>query len=293
MRWILIPAVLMFLSLAACGSSGPEPQAEATLEDPAAVELQEPTATSAPASNLICENPPPQEIGIGMAVEAEIADPHWELCYWVEIPAGLSSVTFHLDGLSADLNLNVGYGYVEVLQYIFGEYWSSRESGTVPEVLVIENPTPGPYFIKVGIAGPKEPSPFALSVTTEPETTGGVTGAALPSPDECGGPAQELALGEAVQDELTDRDGKVLSRQYYCVMLPDGLSRATFELSGLSGFLEIFVRHDQPAQWMDRGRQGETRTVTIEDPAPGPYYIDVAAAVAGTSSPYTLTVSGQ
>jgi hypothetical protein len=293
MRWTWVITAALVMSTAACGSDPAGPQAEATMEEPASVEHQEPTATEAPASNLICENPPPQEIGIGTAAEAEIADPHWELCYWVEIPQGLSSATFHLDGLSADLDLNVGYGYVEVLQYIFGEYWSSRESGTTPEALVIENPAPGPYYLKVGIAGPKEPSPFALSVTTEPGTTAGVTGAPLPGHDQCEPPARELAMGEAVQGELTDRGGGPLSRQYYCVLLPGGLSSATVELTGLTGLLEIFVRHDRPAEWMDRGRQGEARTVMIENPAPGPYYIDVAAALAGASSPYTITVTGQ
>jgi len=287
--WILTGALLLILT--ACGS--PEPSQEGAAEPPAAAEKPEPTQTSVPASNLICENPPPQEIGIGTAVDSEIADPRWEMCYWVEIPQGLASATFHLEGLQADLNLNVGYGYVEVLQYVFGEYWSSRENGTTPEALVIDHPVPGPYFIKVGIAGPKEPSSFALSVTTSPETTADVTGAALPSPDRCGGPAQELALGEAAQGELADRSDGPRMRAYYCVMLPTGLDSVTIDLSGLTGFLEIFVRHDVPAQWMDRDRQGDSRSVTIDDPQPGPYYIDVAVAVTGSGSPYTLTVSGQ
>ncbi len=286
-------ALAVVLLLGACGSPGPE--AGGPEEGPAAVEQQpgKPTPTSAPASNLICENPPPQEIGVGTPVSAEIGDPRWERCYWVELPEGLSSATFHLDGLSANLDLSIGYGYVEVLQYVFGEFWSSRESGTTPEALVVENPAPGPYYIKVGTAGPKDPSAFSLSVTTEPAMTAGVTGAPLPGHEVCEPPAQEIALDGSVQGELTDRGDGPHSRDYYCVQLPENLSSVTIDLSGLTSFLEIFVRHDQPAQWMDRGRQGDTRTVTIEDPAPGPYYIDVAAAVTGTSSPYTLTVSGQ
>jgi hypothetical protein len=293
MRWKWITMVLFLLSLSACGSPEPQAMLESPTEKPTDA-VQKATEKAALTSNLICENPPPEEIGVGAPVQSEIDDPHWEWCYWIELPAGLSSATFHLDGLSADLDLTLGYGYVEVLQYAFGEYWRSGESGTTPEAIMIENPVAGPYYIKVGTAGPKDPSPFSVSVTTEPETTADVTGAPLPGHDRCERPAQELGLGEAAQGELTDRGGTgPRSRDYYCVQLPDGLSSVTVDLSGLSGFLEIFVRHDIAAEWMDRDRQGDARSVTIESPDPGPYYIDVAAAVAGTSSTYTITVSGK
>ena len=292
MRWKWIPAACLLLSLVACGSPEPMPAENEPSQQPANTE-QKATEKAAITSNLICENPPPEEIGVGTPIESEINDAHWELCYWVELPEGLSSATFLLDGLSANLDLTLGYGYVEVLQYAFGEYWRSGESETTPEAIVMENPAAGPYYIKVGTAGPKDPSPFSLSVSTEPETTAGVTGAPLPGQDRCERPAQELQLGEAVQGELTDRGDGPHSRQYYCVELPDGLSSVTIDLTGLSGFLEIFVRHEVAAEWMDRGREGDARSVTIDNPAAGPYYIDVAAAVAGTSSPYTLTVSSQ
>ncbi len=292
MRWKWIPAACLLISLAACGSPEPQPAENEPSPQPAKTE-QKATEKAAITSNLICENPPPEEIGVGTPVQSEISDPHWELCYWVELPEGLSSATFLLDGLSANLDLTLGYGYVEVLQYAFGEYWRSGENGTTPEAIVIESPVAGPYYIKVGTAGPKQPSPFSLSVTTEPATVAGLTGAPLPGHDQCERPAQELALDEAVQGEITDRGDGPRARQYYCIELPEGLSSATIELSGLSGFLEIFVRHEVPAEWMDRDRQGDTRSVTIENPDPGPYYIDVAVAVDGSSSPYTLTVSGQ
>lgn len=292
-KWILIVAAGLFLAGCGTGSDPSSPdagdQVEEVQED--SVEAPSPEQPAAPQSSLLCENPPPTELGLGDMFEGAIEDPIWTQCFWVEIPDGLSSVTFELSDLSADLNLSVGYGFLATLQYNMGEFWRVGESGTTDELLNLENPEPGPYFIKVGIAGPKEPSPFTLAVRTEPETVSLATGAALPRPGECAFPALEVALNTSIESEIIPKNQDPLPIRYFCVQVPDGLESVAIELSGLEGDLEIFVRHTRPAEWIDRSRGGTERIVVIDKPQSGAYYIDIAGAYTGAGSSFTLSVS--
>lgn len=293
--WKSMPVIVTVLLLAACGNKDEAPaspeadQIESSEQGVATEPTQEPQ--QAPQSTLLCENPAPIELGLGETIDATIEDPIWTQCFWVEVPDGLSQVAIELSGLSADLNLEVGYGFLVTLQYNIGEFWRSGESGTANELLTIDNPTPGPYFISVGIAGPKDPSQFTLAVRAEPETNTTATGTALTETGTCASPATELAVGSTTNSEVVGRDEDPLPRRYFCVQVPDSMSSLAIGLTGLDGDLEIFVRRTRPAEWMDRTRGGSERQVIIENPESGAYYIDIAGAYPGAGSSFTLSVT--
>jgi hypothetical protein len=247
-----------------------------------------PTQTTGTA--LVCEEPPPAEIALGSTITSEIDDPIWTRCFWVEVPEGIDSITIELTDLAADLNLSAGFGFLVTLQYNMGEFWQSVEGGTAEEVVFIENPEPGPYYIKVGIAGPREPTPFTLSALTAPAMTAPTTGAMLPSAETCAPPAMDIGLGTTITSEIVGREEAPEPRRYFCVQVPDGLSSITIELAELKADLDLFVRLSTPAMWTDRRRGIPERVVVIENPEPGPYYIDVAGAFVGAASPFTLHV---
>jgi hypothetical protein len=294
MRWKWIPVFILFLSLSACGS--PEPEPETMAEDPSTepvVTEEQATAQAEIASNAICQNPPPDEIALGSKVEGSIEDPVWLNCYWVEVPDGLDSVTFNLSGLTADLTMYAGYGFVYTLQTHTGEFYSSREDGTADEQIVVEKPKPGPYFIKVQPQGPKVSSPYALGVTTQPETTAPLTGQGTVGLNACARPAIELALGDSIDGELEVRSESPWDRDYYCLQVPDGMDSVTFQLTNLTGNIDLIVRNLQGGFWADRVKQLDDRIITLENPAPGPYYIDAGWNRINEPSTYTITVSGQ
>ena len=278
--------------LGACGSG--EPESEAMVEEAAtepSVAEEQATVGAEIAANAICQNPPPEEIALGSSVDGSLDDPVWYTCYWVEVPDGLDSVTFTLSGLTGDLALYVGYGFVYTLQTHTGEFYSSRADGTADEQIVVETPKPGPYFFMVQPQGPKVPSPYTLGVTTQPETTAPLTGQGTVGLDTCARPAIELALGDSMDGELEVRSEMPWDRDYYCLQVPDGLDSVTFQLTNLTGNIDLIVRNLQGGFWGDRVKDLNDRIITLENPVPGPYYIDAGWNQLREASTYTISVS--
>ena len=294
-------ALAAALVFAACGGGGSIVTTEAeapqgTAAVPESTVPQTDPATTQPASSgefVLCESPAPTEIGTGASVEGANSDDLPTVCFWVEIPDGLASVAFELDGLAANLDLAVGYGFARVLIFHTGEFWPSREDGTTAETIELENPKAGPYFITVGPSGFEDFSSFSLSVTTEPAITAAPTGGALPDSNTCGGPVTVLAIGESAEGEVVARNTSPEPRAYYCVEVPAGVGALTVDLSGLTGDLDLFVEATAVGAFAtDRSRGGDSRNVVIDSPVQGAYYIDVAAAYSGTGSQFTITVRG-
>jgi hypothetical protein len=287
-------AMAALLLLGACGDStlAPDEPAATTAGTQNTAALPGGTLPSQPSGpELVCENPPPEEIGLGASITSEVDANSFRRCYWVEIPDGLTTVSFEVTGLTAHLVLNVGYGYLDTLQYHIREFWSSQQDGTDDQVIVVENPQPGPYYLNVAAGGFDDFSPFQLRVITTPETTAAPTGTALPDTDTCARPATEMALGSSISSEVVGRDGTPHARVYFCIQVPEGLDTLTVAATGLEGLLDLLVRLVPANQnWHDLSRSGSERSVVIENPAPGPYYIDLYSSVTGASSPFTLTV---
>ena len=290
---------LLALALAACGGDSTDP-AEESSESTAAIAVGEAPATEETtesedpepsADPVVCHNPVPVEISLGTAFDGDNAGDSPTVCFWVEVPDGLQNLSFQLDGLSADLNLEIGYGFARTLLFNSGEYWDSRNADLASESIEIAAPSAGPYFIKIAPGGLDQTSAFSLLVTTEPGTVTDPTSRPLPSPDECGGPVTELTVGGSVSGEIIDERADPLPQAYYCIQVPAGLDSLTIDVTGLSGLLDLFVTHGGTNElWTDRSR-GETLTVTIDSPEATAYYIDVAAALPGATSSFTVSAS--
>lgn len=292
-RRILIAAILAgSLFINACGGDGsgtgttdqPEPGTGETVT----AGSEPPTTTGVSGEPaLLCENPPPTEFGLGTPVASETTESLPTLCFWIEIPDGLESVSFDLTGLASDLNLAVGYGFLYTLQFNMGDFWPSRESGTADESIALENPAPGPYFVSVGPGGFESFSMFGLSATSRPEMSVAVTGEQAPDSGSCHAPATELTVGVPTTGKVVAQNNSE-PRTYFCVEIPDGPETLTIELSDLDGNVDVFVRRGGTTElWVDRSRGGTERSVVVESPTPGAYQIEVA----GDESTFVVTAT--
>jgi hypothetical protein len=159
-------SMVMAVTIAACGSGDGEGQA--TVPDdtssPVTVTTTQTEAAAASSSGLVCENPPPTAMNFGETVAGENGADAYTVCYQVEVSGGIGTLTIALTGLSDDLNLGIGYGDIETVQYNTGDYWSSSEFETGDESVVIVDPAAGTYFIKIGPGTSKNISAYTLTV---------------------------------------------------------------------------------------------------------------------------------
>jgi hypothetical protein len=135
--------------------------------------LDEPTLIPelATASAMTCEAPA-TKIGFGEAVNSEIVastqSPERKY-FCVQVPPGVTSLTFELTGTMADLNLYVGFPDLETVQHGGVWLWHTEARGAVDKTIVIE-PAPrdyvhvGPYYLEVSAEDFQASSPFTLRV---------------------------------------------------------------------------------------------------------------------------------
>ncbi len=156
--WVSMVAVLAIV-LASCGGGGSDTGSpETTAKDAGAATTQPVTS-----GGLVCEDPPPMPMAFGETVQGENGPEAYTICHVVEVPAGVETLTISLSGLSDDLSLVAGFGDIEAVRSGFD--WMSAASGTADETIVIDQPEPGTYFIKIGPGTVKNVSPYTLSVT--------------------------------------------------------------------------------------------------------------------------------
>jgi len=151
-------SVVIAIILASCGGGG----ANETSTDQGNAGGDQQNETSA-AELVVCEQPPPTEITLGTPVAGDV--PGFDQCFTVEVPDGASTLTVELTGLTAPLNLRVGYATVDTVQFHIGDFWQSSEDGTADELIVIESPQAGIYYVNVAVATVRDMSPFTLTVT--------------------------------------------------------------------------------------------------------------------------------
>jgi len=154
-------------------------------------------------------------------------------------------------------------------------------------------------------AAPATESRAAPTATTAPAATEPLDSAAptLPAVGECEPPAAEIELGAPVSGEVAGHDQPPPERLYFCVLVPEGVSALTIEMTGMTAGLNLFagypdletVQNGGFSFWAADQPGAEDKTIVIEpaltdDMLAGPYYIEVSAEDFRAGSPFTLLV---
>lgn len=180
--WVVAAAALLLL--AACGDGAASEtvaeQTTTTVQQTTTVAQQTAEPDTTEASTETTEAPPEceepaTEIPVGVT-NSEIVGrdelPGEVLYFCVEIPDGVSSIEFSLTGMTAGLDLFVGYPNLETVQEGGFTFWFSDERGTDDKVLVVgpglaDFVNAGSYYIEVSGQDYRESSPFVLTVDTQ------------------------------------------------------------------------------------------------------------------------------
>lgn len=167
LSWAAFAMTLVLL--ASCGGDSDTAASETTERETVTTEQQDPsqqqdTEDTGAVSTLPCDDPPPTEMAFETPIISQVEG--FDECFRLEVPAGVASFTIELTGLTSPLNLVVGYDDVETIQYFIGELWQSREDGTADEIVTIEDPKSGTYYVNVAVGGSGNSSPFTLSASS-------------------------------------------------------------------------------------------------------------------------------
>lgn len=181
----VVSFVAASLLLASCGDSAatttgepeaaqPDTATEQEAQQTTPVQTQPQTETSETTPEVIpeCEDPI-EEVAIGATVTSEVVegDPVY---FCVKIPSGVEAFTVTLSGLTADLNLYVGYPDLAMVQEGGFGLMFSADRDTEDEVVTFDDVRPssenwawhpGSYYIEVSASGLKS-STFSLTVTS-------------------------------------------------------------------------------------------------------------------------------
>jgi len=161
MRKSLFAASVIALALAACS---PPANVNPNAQQQAGAQV----AAAAPAS---CETPA-QPVALGATVNTNIpaarSYPENARYFCFEAPAGVSSITITLSGMSADLDLFVGSNGIQSVQGVDLQQgqtyeWMSNAQGTATDSVTINNPRAGVYYVEV-VSFMGEASPYTLAI---------------------------------------------------------------------------------------------------------------------------------
>jgi len=185
--WVGALVGLILVFAAACGGTGTTEVAESAGETPQAApaETSSSVVTESPvtetAVTAVTEGESPETpdgecgqlatmVGLNAPIEASMfGTTTLYLC--VLIPDGVTGVAFELSGMTAALNLFVGYPDLATLEAGGGHFWASEQGGRDDESIIIEpdatgSVSPGAYFIEISGGASAESASFVLTVST-------------------------------------------------------------------------------------------------------------------------------
>jgi hypothetical protein len=148
------------------------------------------------------------------------------------------------------------------------------------------------------------PTPLPTTAPVSPEEDMATPQATPTSIGECEAPAVEITRGSPVSSETVNDDQPPPEHEYFCVEVPEGASSITFELTGTTADLNLYIGYPDLKTVQEGGftfwysdERGAVDKVVVVEPGvtefvePGPYYIEVSAEDFQASSPFTLTVT--
>ena len=182
-RSYVVSSVAVLLLVASCGGDAtttttgqqadPSPTTQQTVQPTTTEPPSQQTETSETTPEVLpeCEDPV-EEIAIGATVSSEVVDGD-PVHFCVYIPAGVESFTVTVSGLTADLDLYVGYPDLAMVQDGGIGLQFSADRDTEDEVVTIEDIRhssenwfwhAGSYYIEVSASAFRS-STFSLTVT--------------------------------------------------------------------------------------------------------------------------------
>jgi hypothetical protein len=106
----------------------------------------------------------------------------------------------------------------------------------------------------------------------------------------CDAPAQVLAIGASAHGEIPADQTYPDNARYFCVNVGEGVSSVTFQLTGMSTDLDLYVGHGAIAsvqgvnlqegdtyEWKSNAFGNDAETVTIANPQAGIYYAEIVS----------------
>lgn len=144
---------------------------------------------------------------------------------------------------------------------------------------------------------------LALGACTPPATDTAQQQQAAPMAlPTCEAPAAAIAMGGTMNGDIPAVQSYPENARYYCFQTPQGATSVTVTVSGMSADLDLFMgsntissvqgqalQQGQTYEWMSRNEGTADDSVTITNPTPGIYYIEIVS-YQGEASPYTISV---
>ncbi|MDF1566135.1 MAG: M4 family metallopeptidase [Deltaproteobacteria bacterium] len=204
----------------------------------------------------------------GQPVSGLSAAKNGELHFSVEVPAGASNLTVQIAGGSGDADLYVRRGAAPTTSsYDFRPYLQGNA-----ETVEVANPTSGTWYVMV-----RAYAAFSglelVAVVESAQTTPAPTPAPTPADDELQNGTTRTGLSAAKNAQLA-----------YSFELPAGVTQLDIAMAGGSGDADLYVRHGAApttSTWDFRPyKNGNTESVTVENPAAGTWYVMVHAYAA-------------
>ncbi len=148
---------------------------------------------------------------------------------------------------------------------------------------------------------------IALALAACGETTAPAGGdasqqMAAAAPASCDAPAQPIAIGATVNNQIQAAQSYPENARYFCFQVGEGVRSVTLTLSGMTTDLDLYVGSNsiqsvqgvdisagQNYEWKSNALGTVDERIVIDAPRPGVYYAEIVS-FQGEASPYQISL---
>ena len=228
-------------------------------------------------------------------IGADLEDGYTYHTYSFTVPEGIGTVNITLESLDADLDLAVHRGS-SIPNYNGADFFDNADSKV--HTYTLTNAVPESVYNVEVINQTKEVSSYLLSLEASQSTQGNTAPALLKS-KKIGVLTPELQ----VQGFITESEDPEFSLYHtYIVDVPENSQELTIELTSTQGIdiaikygndLSSYQSQDDGGDWLQADfNRNPSSTLTVTNPEPGFWYIDVIHSDTGNRR-YTIKTSLQ
>ena len=142
----------------------------------------------------------------------------------------------------------------------------------------------------------------ACGETGAPAVGGASQQMAAAAPSSCDAPAQPIAIGATVSNQIEAAQSYPENARYFCFQAPEGVRSITVTLSGMTTDLDLYVGSNniqsvqgvdisagQNYEWKSNALGTVDERIVIDAPRAGVYYAEIVS-FQGEASPYQISV---